>query len=365
MTEFFLECLEPVTGLFDPARRLFWPQLIAAAALAGVVWWVRVRKGGRTSLAQFLFAKQVWLHPSALLDYRFLFLRAVLAALWLGPAWWSAQKLAVWLSLELSWALGRGPLGDVERAWVIAAFSIGTFVVNDFFRYVAHWASHRVKPLWALHQVHHSAEVLTPFTLNRTHPLEGLMMRAVSTLALGLCGGVCAWLFRGRVSAWEIAGVDALAFTWTALGSNLRHSHVWLSFGRWERLFMSPAQHQVHHSVEARHHDKNFGEALGVWDWMFGTLHVTTAEREVKVFGLPEGERNHGATVGSLLVDPVLAMFGVERTEMDRSPPPLRTLRARGEVAVQHSGMRGARFSPSPRPSPRSAGRGGHQDVGR
>jgi sterol desaturase/sphingolipid hydroxylase (fatty acid hydroxylase superfamily) len=145
--------------------------------------------------------------------------------------------------------------------------------------------------------------VLTPFTLNRTHPLEGLLMRAVSALALGICGGVCAWLFRGRVSAWEIAGVDALAFLWTALGANLRHSHVWLSYGMWERLFSSPAQHQVHHSLEARHHDTNFGEALGVWDWMFGTLYVTSAEREVKACGL--AEQNHEATVISMLLAPL------------------------------------------------------------
>jgi sterol desaturase/sphingolipid hydroxylase (fatty acid hydroxylase superfamily) len=198
MTEFF--------ALTDPARRLFSPQLLAAAMLAGLVWWVRVRPHRRTSLTKFLFARSVWLHPSALLDYRFLVVRAVLAAVLLVPAWWSSQKLAVWLGLELTWAIGRGPLGDVDRGWVIAAFSVSAFVLNDFFRYLAHRASHRFEPLWAIHQVHHSAEVLTPFTLNRTHPLEGLLMRAVSALALGLCGGVCAWLFRGRVSAWEIAG---------------------------------------------------------------------------------------------------------------------------------------------------------------
>jgi len=34
---------------------------------------------------------------------------------------------------------------------------------------------------------------------------------------------------------------------------------------------ISPAQHQVHHSVDAKHHHRNFGSALAIWDWMFGT----------------------------------------------------------------------------------------------
>jgi sterol desaturase/sphingolipid hydroxylase (fatty acid hydroxylase superfamily) len=32
--------------------------------------------------------------------------------------------------------------------------------------------------------------------------------------------------------------------------------------------------HQAHHSEDARHRDRNFGTALAVWDWMFGTLYL-------------------------------------------------------------------------------------------
>ncbi|GAB5435666.1 MAG: hypothetical protein FalmKO_07910 [Falsiruegeria mediterranea] len=42
-----------------------------------------------------------------------------------------------------------------------------------------------------------------------------------------------------------------------------------------EFLLISPAQHQIHHSVARQHHDRNFGAALAVWDWMFGTLHLS------------------------------------------------------------------------------------------
>ncbi len=38
------------------------------------------------------------------------------------------------------------------------------------------------------------------------------------------------------------------------------------------RIFVSPAHHQVHHSANPKHFNKNFGSCLALWDWMFGTL---------------------------------------------------------------------------------------------
>lgn len=304
---FARECLEPVESVLDPTRRLYWPHLLSAAVLAALVWWLHVRRAGRTSLWAFLTSRNVWLHPSALLDYRFLFLRAVLGALVLWPSVLSAQALAGWLSLRLVGWFGPGPGDSVERAVVIAVFSVSSFVLRDFLRFLAHYASHRIPALWEIHKVHHSAEVLTPFTLNRTHPIEGALMRGASLLALGLAAGICSWLFRGRIEAWEILGVDALSFVWTLAGSNLRHSHVWLSFGpRWERWFLSPAQHQVHHSVAREHHDKNLGEVFALWDWVFGTLYVTHRREPLK-FGLDASEVRHRQTVWSLLWSPFVA----------------------------------------------------------
>jgi sterol desaturase/sphingolipid hydroxylase (fatty acid hydroxylase superfamily) len=80
------------------------------------------------------------------------------------------------------------------------------------------------------------------------------------------------WLFPGKVRGYHVLGVDVVGFAFAVLGANLRHSHVWLSYGPFvERLAISPAHHQVHHSVDAKHHDRNFGSALAIWDWMFGT----------------------------------------------------------------------------------------------
>jgi hypothetical protein len=38
-------------------------------------------------------------------------------------------------------------------------------------------------------------------------------------------------------------------------------------------VFVTPQYHRIHHSIEPRHQDKNFGNLLTVWDRMFGTMN--------------------------------------------------------------------------------------------
>ena len=56
---------------------------------------------------------------------------------------------------------------------------------------------------------------------------------------------------------------------------HLRHSHMWIAFtGIAGRILQSPAHHQLHHSANPAHFDKNLGFALALWDWAFGTLAI-------------------------------------------------------------------------------------------
>ena len=70
-----------------------------------------------------------------------------------------------------------------------------------------------------------------------------------------------------------------------SLGSNLRHSHIKIRYPKIiERIFISPGQHQIHHSTEKQHFDKNFGVAFAIWDLMFGSLAFS--ENAQHKFGL-------------------------------------------------------------------------------
>lgn len=308
---------EPLVALVEPGKRVFLPYLLVAALLASLVWLLRLRK--RISLVRFLFPREIWLHPSALLDYRLMFARAVLHAMFLAPFVLTAMGTAAFIGAQLRLAFGSGPRWDIGHTTVLAIFSVLAFVADDLGRWIVHMLAHRVPALWELHKVHHSAEVLTPFTVYRTHPFESVLMRSGAALGVGIVAGSMSFLFRGPISGWAILGIDALSLIWNALGSNLRHSHVWLSFGRvFEHVFISPAQHQIHHSSEPRHHHTNFGSTFAVWDWLFGSLYVTRGRERLRL-GLPPDEQNHGPTVLSAWFAPLARILGASRPERPRA----------------------------------------------
>ena len=104
-----------------------------------------------------------------------------------------------------------------------------------------------------------------------------------------------------------------------SLGSNLRHSHIKIRYPRAiELFFISPGQHQIHHSTEKRHFDKNFGVALAVWDLIFGSL--SHSEDRTHKFGLTTkfGEKHN---LLHLYVEPFKAAIRtMKRTKISGGP---------------------------------------------
>ncbi|SMN16948.1 Sterol desaturase [uncultured Candidatus Thioglobus sp.] len=65
-----------------------------------------------------------------------------------------------------------------------------------------------------------------------------------------ICLGIFYFYFSDRVELYKVFGASVVVFVFHGLGSNLRHSHVWIKYYPWlERILISPAQHQVHHSL--------------------------------------------------------------------------------------------------------------------
>ncbi|MDP6189836.1 MAG: sterol desaturase family protein, partial [Gammaproteobacteria bacterium] len=111
-----------------------------------------------------------------------------------------------------------------------------------------------------------------PFTVLRTHPVEAVLFGLRGALVQGLVTGIFVYLFGSQVSLLGVLGANGLVFVFNLLGANLRHSHVPLSYGnRVEKWLLSPAQHQLHHSEDIAHYDKNLGVVLALWDRLGGT----------------------------------------------------------------------------------------------
>jgi sterol desaturase/sphingolipid hydroxylase (fatty acid hydroxylase superfamily) len=136
--------------------------------------------------------------------------------------------------------------------------AVGYFLVVDFVFYCSHYFHHKVTVLWYLHAVHHSQEDLNPFTTYRGHQLESATKTIVRTMPFMIFGGT-----------------ETTVFWFTFINSFwgfFIHSNIRLNLGPLKYVLVTPQYHRVHHSIEERHFDKNFGERLTLWDWLFGTM---------------------------------------------------------------------------------------------
>lgn len=275
------ELAQAGSSLLDSSKRVSLWYLGSAFVFAWLIVTLRYGVLGWTRLKPYL-SWRVWWHRSARTDYQLWLANRLLLAILIPKT----LTQAVWISwLYFYWqehGFSNFQLGW-PTVWVMGLFTLCYFLVDDFSRFLVHWAMHKSPWLWAFHQVHHSAKVLTPFTVFRTHPVEGLLFFIRSMAAQSLVISVFLVAFPNQVSLWQVFGVLITTFIFNVLGANLRHSGVALSYGSAiEKWLISPAQHQVHHSVAREHYDRNFGVTLAIWDRLFGSWHGGSDEQTIR-----------------------------------------------------------------------------------
>ena len=330
----------------DPKKRVFAGYLIAAFAIAclamlGAAGWNL--RAGVAAGRRHLFSRAIWWSASARADYKmFAVNQALMMAL--GPRLVGRMAIATALFAGLHGLVGGRP--DAAHAlpgWlVVLGFTLSHFLLDDLSKYLVHRALHRWPLLWAFHKVHHSAETLTPLTVFRTHPLEAVVFSLRGTAVQAAVVSVFVFFFGSAVDLFTVLGASVLLFAFNAAGSNLRHSHVRISYGRrLERILMSPAQHQIHHSVEERHHDRNFGTVLALWDWIGGTLCLAEKGPALR-YGLAADTATEANSLTALYVRPVLESGQVlHRAAARAALPPARLLIA--AIPIDNHGMFGRR----------------------
>lgn len=130
-------------------------------------------------------------------------------------------------------------------------------VVLDFCRYWAHRIAHEQRFWWSTHVVHHSSEhynFSVSFRLSWTQNLK-----IVFFLPVILMG------FHPLVF-FIVHQIEVLYQFWI-------HTELIRKLPKpIEYVFTTPSHHRVHHSVNERYIDKNYGSTFIVWDRMFGTF---------------------------------------------------------------------------------------------
>lgn len=146
------------------------------------------------------------------------------------------------------------------------------FLFADFCYYLSHFFSHKFRFLWAVHGVHHSSHefnLFTAFRLNWLTPLIDIIFFAWPLL-----------LFNIDVLIFSAMRILVLTLQFWIHNDKIKPI-IWF-----DRLFNSPANHLIHHSVELKHRDKNFGGVFMVWDHLFGTYEKPDPNNKPSKFGV-------------------------------------------------------------------------------
>jgi alkylglycerol monooxygenase len=171
-------------------------------------------------------------------------------ALRVGIYTFAYQHLAAW-SLP----------ADSPWVWLLA------LVGYDFCYYWHHRAGHESALFWASHVAHHQSQ---EFNLTTA-------LRQTST------GALLGWVFYLPLA---IVGIPPALFAIAALIDLLYqywiHTEHVRRLGWLDRVLATPSNHRVHHAVNDRYLDRNYGGILIVWDRLFGTF---VEEGEPCVYG--------------------------------------------------------------------------------
>ena len=149
------------------------------------------------------------------------------------------------------------PLEEARAFWTTWYGWLLALVFYDFCYYWLHRMGHEVAVLWAAHVVHHQSQ---------DYNLSTALRQTSSGVLLG-------WIFYLPMA---LAGVPPLVFGVVALIDLLYqywvHTEHVPKLGWFDRWFCSPSNHRVHHAVNDRYLDRNYGGILIVWDRLFGTF---------------------------------------------------------------------------------------------
>lgn len=275
--------LSKILGFADnPNLRHYWVYVLCGMAIAVLA---HRFSGDERSFHSVFFRKDVWRSRSAVMDYAVLVLNPVILVFLLDGLLrtiWALVPLIAGTVAELGATL-KAEDGSVG---VAIALTVTLYLVNDFMRWWLHYLQHKVPLLWEFHKIHHSAEHLNFATAERFHPVDAVFSAVGVAFAAVIVNGVFVGLFGQHLTVYQVGGANVLFFASNLIGGVLRHSPAWVSYGpSIEKWLISPAMHQIHHSSDPKHFDKNMGGGLAIWDRMGGTLYVPQGREELQ-FGI-------------------------------------------------------------------------------
>lgn len=162
------------------------------------------------------------------------------------------------------WINDNFSLMQIETNWW--TFTI-LLILFDFLFYWFHRHGHTINILWAAHMPHHTSEEFNLFV--------GLRASITQRLFSFTYMWPLAIIGFSAEAIYMASAVQLILAYW-------HHTKLIPKMGWFEVIFNSPSYHRVHHAINDKYLDKNFGEIFIIWDKMFGTCAV---EDEPVVYG--------------------------------------------------------------------------------
>jgi sterol desaturase/sphingolipid hydroxylase (fatty acid hydroxylase superfamily) len=175
--------------------------------------------------------------------------------------------------------------------WVEALIAV---IALDFVLYLQHVMFHAVPTFWRFHMMHHADLDCDVTTGVRFHPVEVILSLVIKLAAVVLLGAPPA-----AVLSFEIL-LNAT--------SMFNHSNVRMPVSvdrvlRW--LVVPPDMHRIHHSIDPRETNRNFGFNLPWWDRLLGTYVAKPAQgHETMTLGLAQFRDPKGLNFTGILALP-------------------------------------------------------------
>lgn len=133
-------------------------------------------------------------------------------------------------------------------------------VTLDLKQYLFHRLVHYFDSLWLIHQVHHSDVEIDLTTGFRFHPLEAILSELVNIIVIVVFG--------------IAVEVLLLRYLLTYFANFFTHCNITIAptldrYLKW--ILVTPSMHRLHHAVDIRASNQNFGALFSFWDRIFGT----------------------------------------------------------------------------------------------
>jgi len=150
---------------------------------------------------------------------------------------------------------------SIELTWYTGILLL---LLQDFIFYWFHRLGHTVNIFWAAHMPHHSSEEMNlsvGIRASFTQRLFQFLFFDWMLVFIGFTPG----------AVYSVAGIHLLLAYW-------HHTAYINKMGWFEKIFVTPSHHRVHHGVNPQYLDRNFSEFLIIWDKWFGSFEPEVEE---------------------------------------------------------------------------------------